>query len=124
MRQALAQLPGAFKGVRVLIETKADAEPGAPAKARRGPVQPWHAVTIAAPPSACAAARACKGKRFLSKDAPWLPLAECDATRCPCKYRHFADRRGPPRRHDEKGAAPTVKKEGNRRSTRGRRAVD
>ena len=107
----------------MLIET-VEVEPRARAKARRGSIQPWHAVTIAAAPSACAAALACKGKRFLSKDAPWLPLAECDSAKCKCTYRHFADRRGAPRRHEEKGAAPAVKKEGNRRNIRGRRAVD
>jgi hypothetical protein len=108
----------------VLLETKIDVEPGAPAKARRGSIQPWHAVTITASSRSCAAAQACKGKRFLSKDAPRLPLAECDATRCECKYRHFADRRGAPRRHEDKGAAPAVRKDSNRRNTRGRRAVD
>jgi hypothetical protein len=109
----------------VLLETIVEVEPRAPAKARRGSVQPWHAVTIAAAPSACAASLARKGKRFLSKDAPRLALAECDSAKCKCTYRHFADRRGPPpRRHEEKGAAPVVKKEGNRRNIRGRRAVD
>jgi hypothetical protein len=108
----------------VLLETKIDAEPSAPVKVRRGNIQPWHAVVIAAPASACAAAQACKGKRYLSRDAPRLPLAECDTHQCDCKYRHFADRRGPPRRHDEKGAAPQVRDKNNRRISRGRRTVD
>jgi hypothetical protein len=110
--------------LRVLIETKVDAEPSAPAKARRGSIQPWHAVMIGAPPNACAAAQACKGKRFLSDDAPWLPLEKCDATRCECRYRHFADRRGPPRRKEEKGAAPKPREQGNLRRSRGRRVTD
>jgi hypothetical protein len=110
--------------VNVLLETKNDAEPVAPAKARRGSIQPWHAVTIAAPASACAAAQACKGKRYLSREAPRLPLAQCDTSKCECKYRHFPDRRGPPRRHEEKGAAPQVRDKNNRRTSRGRRAVD
>jgi hypothetical protein len=108
----------------VLLETKIEAEPAAPAKARRGSIQPWHAVTIAAPVSACAAAHGCKGKRYLSREAPRLPLAGCDASVCECKYRHFPDRRGPPRRHDEKGAAPQIRDKNNRRTSRGRRAVD
>jgi hypothetical protein len=110
--------------VKVLLETKIDAEPAVPVKVRPGSIQPWHAVAIAAPASACAAAQACKGKRFLSRDAPQLPLAECDTTQCECKYRHFPDRRGPPRRHDEKGAAPQVRDKNNRRISRGRRPVD
>jgi hypothetical protein len=108
----------------VLLETKIDAEPPAPAKVRRGSIQPWHAVTIAAPASACQAAQACKGKRYLSRDAPRLPLAECDTAQCECKYRHFPDRRGSTRRHDEMGGAPQVRDKNSRRTSRGRRAVD
>jgi hypothetical protein len=108
----------------MLIETKVDVERPAKAKVRRGSIQPWHAVMIAAPASACAAAHACKGKRFLSDDAPRLPLEKCDATRCECKYRHFADRRGPPRREKEKGAARKEREQRNRRNSRGRRATD
>ena len=62
----------------------------------------WHAITIIGTNYACAAAQACRGKRYLSSEAPRLPLTECDAKRCECRYRHFADRRGPPRRRAEK----------------------
>ena len=110
--------------MRVLLETKIDTEDPVPAKIRRGSRQPWHAVTIAAPGSACGAAQACKGKRFLSGIAPRLPLAECDAARCDCTYRHFDDRRGSPRRHGEEGAAPQAREKNNRRVSRGRRASD
>ncbi len=68
----------------------------------------WHAITIIGTNYACAAAQACKGKRFLSSEAPRLPLKECDASRCECRYRHFADRRGPPRRRDEKLRDTTI----------------
>ena len=109
----------------MLLETKIDEEPQAPVKVRRGSIQPWHAVTIAAPSGACAAAQACKGKRYLSREAPRLPLSGCDTAECACKYRHFPDRRGPPRRHEEQGAAPQVRdKNANRRVSRGRRGVD
>ena len=111
----------------MLIETKVDGESAAPAKGRRGSVKPWHAVTIAARTDACAAAQACKGKRFLSKDAPRLPLENCDAARCECKYRHFDDRRGSARREKEKGAPPKMGAQGaqhDRRHRRGRRQTD
>ena len=85
----------------------------------------WHAITIVGTTAACAAAEACHGKRFLSSEAPRLPLAECDAKRCECRYRHYADRRGSPRRRDEKpGAAATRGVSANRRDTPGRRATD
>jgi hypothetical protein len=78
---------------------------------------------IVAPAKACQAALACKGKRFLSSEAPRLPLKQCDAARCDCRYRHFPDRRGEPRRAEETGAADK-RVHSNRRETRGRRATD
>ena len=110
----------------MLLETKVEEEISTPAKERRVSRQPWHAVTIAAPASACGAAQACKGKRFLSRDAPRLPLAECDSTRCDCVYRHYDDRRGGPRRDEAKVATPVEreKTDRNRRVSRGRRATD
>jgi len=106
----------------VLID-KGDAEHSAPSRATRSSSNRFHAVTIVAPVTACAAAQACKGKRYLSKEAPRLPLEACDAARCECKYRHFTDRRGTPRRAEEKGAAP-ARVNTERRGKRGRRASD
>ena len=83
----------------------------------------WRSVAIIAPASACAAAQMCKGKRYLCREAPRLPLEGCDAARCDCKYRHFQDRRGTPRRAEEKGMTPT-RVESNRRKNRDRRAND
>jgi hypothetical protein len=110
--------------VRVLIESKFDLEHSVREKVRRVSRHRWHAVTIAAPANACEAAQACKGKRFLSGDAPLLPLRECDAKRCECRYRHYEDRRGDPRRQDSKVAAPQGREQTNRRASRGRRASD
>jgi hypothetical protein len=108
----------------VLIETKFDLEESARMKVRRVSRNRWHAVTIAAPANACDAAQACKGKRFLSGDAPGLPLQECDAKRCECRYRHYDDRRGDSRRRDKKDAAQQGREQSNRRLSRGRRASD
>jgi hypothetical protein len=52
-----------------------------------------------------------------------LPLAQCDADRCNCKYRHFEDRRAGPRRSAETGA-PEKRTPVNRREKRGRRSLD
>lgn len=104
----------------MLIENGSD-EKGPP---KRNGRHRWHAVTIAAPANACAVAQACKGKRYLSAEAPLLPLKGCDGGRCDCKYRHYDDRRGEERRQDDKVAAPTARESGNRRVSRGRRAAD
>ncbi|HKE44549.1 MAG TPA: hypothetical protein VKB41_08425 [Steroidobacteraceae bacterium] len=86
----------------------------------------WHAVSIVTPTSTCEAANNLRNHRFLSKDAPRLPLAGCSSPQtCRCIYRHHADRRGKPRRGADRGDPP---KGGNpeqeRRGKRGRRASD
>src|SRR6202049_1896003 len=54
--------------------------------------QSWHAVSVAAGPVACPAAEGLRHKRFLSDEAPLLPLPECSSPwRCKCIYRHFSD---------------------------------
>lgn len=63
---------------------------------------PWHAVSVATGAWACEAAHALCSARFLSADAPHLPLAQCASREsCSCSYRHHRDRRGQPRRHDD-----------------------
>jgi hypothetical protein len=63
----------------------------------------WHAVCVDAKPLSCAEAHAIRKRRFLSKEAPALPLEGCsNRSGCPCTYKHHEDRRGTPRR---KGAA-------------------
>lgn len=54
----------------------------------------FHAVSIEPCSHACAAVRALQGKRFLAHEVMSLPVAGCDATRCQCTYKHYADRRG------------------------------
>jgi hypothetical protein len=66
---------------------------------------PWHAVSIQAGGGGCAAARALGGVRYLSADAPGLPLKACsNPGGCRCTYRHHDDRRAGPRRAIERGS--------------------
>ena len=53
----------------------------------------FHAVAIICNDSACDAAKALLGKRFLSDDVPRLPLDDCTSLACECQFRHYADRR-------------------------------
>jgi hypothetical protein len=53
----------------------------------------FHAVSIRYGANACDAAREMEGRRFLSSAAPKLPLPECDATECKCRFKHHQDRR-------------------------------
>jgi len=51
------------------------------------------AVSIQLGPQACSAAKYLSGKRFLSSEAPALPLSKCDISDCKCKYQYYSDRR-------------------------------
>lgn len=58
-----------------------------------GSAHPYHCVAIHHRDGACAAVKRLSGKRFLSKEAPPVPLPACDAASCRCRYVHFEDRR-------------------------------
>ena len=81
----------------------------------------WHAVSIVVQESSCTAAALCSDYRFLSSQIPPLPLRECDrAATCPCKFKHFEDRRGGLRRTDDvRRGLRSAFTERNRRSCAG-----
>ncbi len=54
----------------------------------------FHAVSIRPPVAGCPAVEAIRGERFLSVDAPSLPIYNCTASSCNCRYVHHFDRRG------------------------------
>jgi hypothetical protein len=104
-------------------------EPAAPAA--QGGARPaniprkWHAISVDAKTSSCPIAHDLKKKRFLSKQAPLLPLEGCNKrSSCPCTYKHHDDRRSKSRR----GGAAISSKANNhgseRRISRGRRSED
>jgi hypothetical protein len=98
--------------------------PGKQAKSAKQPRNRWHAVVILPGAGHCKAAESAKGRRYLSTEAPLLPLRQCDAAACTCKYRHYDDRRGAPRRSEEAAARQRPKAGADRRSNRGRRESD
>jgi hypothetical protein len=52
-----------------------------------------HAVSVESDSMVCDAARKLGDQRFLSAEAPPLPLPGCDRGRCECRYVHHEDRR-------------------------------
>lgn len=90
-------------------------------------VNPFHAVSVVTSydGKACAAAKSCEGVRFLSAEAPQLPMKGCDSTTCGCRYQHHDDRRAGPRRRADvwAGTGPMWSGQEQRRS-RGRRSTD
>ncbi len=88
----------------------------------------YHAVSIAAGPRACEAAKAHAGHRYLSREAPTLPVPGCTCLDCQCRYDHHEDRRAQPRRIADGRAAPPARPytgpERRLRSSAGRREQD
>jgi hypothetical protein len=98
-------------------------KPAVPAKKA---VQSYHAVSIEPGRNCCHSARVLKGRRFLSRDAPALPLKNCISEDCTCHYTHHEDRRTGPRRARDMGVAIDgwIEKEQRGGSIRGRRKTD
>lgn len=86
----------------------------------------YHAVTVVPGPRCCDEARQLKGKRFLSREAPQLPLKDCGRADCTCRYEHYPDRRGGLRRVRDMGVAVDgwIEEEKRKISKRGRRKTD
>ena len=93
----------------------------------RAPQQPkaagggFGAVEIRISGGACQPARALKGQRFLSREAPALPLPDCTAAQCTCKFTKWSDRRSDSRRLEHGGLSASFFLANNRRTKRERR---
>jgi hypothetical protein len=96
-------MSGVIKRARGLFGAPDPAETKLEAPKR--PTRPWHAVSIVPGPQPCAAAAGLVRKRFLSREAPSLPLKACDQKHCSCRYDHHDDRRKGPRRASEMGVS-------------------
>lgn len=100
-------------------------DPPQPPSRQCGSRKPWHAVSIAAAEPGCPEAEAMKGRRFLSNEAPRLPLPGCSQPwACRCVYRHHADRRATPRRASDRSGLRTPRPHEEQRSAYPRRGDD
>ena len=100
---------------------------GVRASRQKTPENRYSAVSITPCPNACQGAIAVKGTRFLSREAPLLPLAGCAAPKCHCVYHHHTDRRtgnGDRRAIGSGGGRILAQACGNRRERAGRRETD
>jgi hypothetical protein len=95
--------PWLFLHLRRISRHKAS---GAAGRRRNSPpeIEPagtkYHSVSIRLALIPCAAAIQLQGQRFVSAEAPQLPLAGCDQPDCECRYQHHADRRDSMERRD------------------------
>lgn len=87
---------------------------------------PFHAVEIYCTKNACQAAKDTRGERYLSAEAPLLPLEQCDRRdRCQCCYTHYEDRRFDTRRSaDADLPSQSDSERVERRHGKGRRVED
>jgi len=98
-------------------------EPAGPTVASR--TNPYQAVGVIACSQACAAVGQVQGVRFLVRQAPRLPLSDCDrAARCACRFEKYVDRRTAMQRSPYSNSAMLSFGGAERRRTRGRRAMD
>jgi len=89
------------------------------------PSSEFHAVAIKFSDNACDAAKVLESKRFLSNEAPRLPLPECQLLKCNCRFVHFKDRRARSNRRSPFRGAISVesgKYEQEKRTAKDRRA--
>jgi len=113
------------KLLKTLLRGKsADPVPSAESTQRQWISNPWHAVAIVPCARACRLARNLSNVRYLSQQAPVLPLADCTIRPCTCRYRHFQDRRSSPRRDSDVVGSRLGWAGNERRASRGRRSTD
>jgi len=93
-------------GILLIVRSRQSQAPRAKRPLASRPVKStatskFHAVSISCSSTACDAARALVDTRTLSEQAPLLPLPECDAVECACRFVHHTDRRRRDDRRDE-----------------------
>jgi len=85
----------------------------------------YRAVSIDVDHSHCDAVTEKLNQRFLSQDAPLLPLQDCSQPQqCSCKYQHWDDRRQEDRRAVATGIASQYYDGDEKRASKGRRKSD
>ena len=107
---------------RVSTKTADVSQPVVTVKDQYGAVSLWPCL------EACGAAWKMQGERFLSSEAPELPLASCDQKNCECRFREHSDRRVDDDRRDNwarfGGFAPRAEKDERRGGPARRKKLD
>ncbi len=88
---------------------------------RLKPHKIYHCVEVRTGSPACKAVQDLGNTRFLSEEAPSLPLSGCTMGKCTCSFIHYDDRRDDDRRHPYKQWAslpPTAEGERRKRTER------
>lgn len=100
---------------------------GRPAGAQSSAGADYRAISVKCGPGACEEALALEKRRFLPGKFRTLPLADCNAADCQCKFVHHPDRRGSDGDQRALGLGSelySASGKAERRSRRGRRKTD
>ena len=116
----LLSLASWFHGKRVHAEVRLS---GRPVQSLRV-VNPYHAVRIAHLAACCKKVAEIDRRQFLAAEAPRIPLPECDAPKCRCRYIHSEDRRSSENRREAVDGPHHYFATRDRRLGLGRRATD
>ena len=97
-----------------------------PRKSTQKTNAPYRAVSIEFGSNACSTVQMMIDKYFLVKEAPLIPLKNCQSTACCCKYTHHNDRRNTIRRPQTLSSTIAYESTGilDRRVKRGRCETD
>ena len=114
---------GVFRIIQSVLGGKTEDQSRPVAEKKEKPAKSYHSVVIKSVASSCVTAKALKGIRFLSTEAPSLPLEDCDVDACNCRYEHYTDRRSGPRRHEELGGSRVPSVSGEKRQEIDRRST-
>jgi hypothetical protein len=117
MRRESAQDRHTARGQSSVAGRKAEA-------AKKSAARRYAGVEIQVRETACEAAVAMSGQRFLTSEAPALPLAGCTAEHCSCAFVKFSDRRTDDRRLEHSSLSTSLYLANNRRDRTGRREDD
>lgn len=86
---------------------------------------PYAGVEIKAGKNCCTEVKELLGKRFLTSEAPLVPLKDCTSAVCKCRYIQYQDRRDDLRRDTDAGLTGRFHTGSDRRKgSRGRRKSD
>ena len=120
-----------FVGVAAFLMLRQPAQKKPTTRARPASTPPasrYSSVSIMLPKNCCASAQSLVGARFLTKEAPQLPLANCNTTPCKCGFMRHEDRReeDEDRRaiHGLRAELHALHTGEERRQRRGRRSYD
>ena len=113
---------GTFFVFKPMLSTGGSRSPAATRRSVSAAQQSYRAASLACDALACQAAKDMRGEKFLTGEAPHLPLRDCDRGQCNCHLAFHNDRRSSNK--ERRNLQPQSDTDGDRRMSNGRRRTD